>query len=118
MEKCPICKRIPPSFEKHHLLPKPYRNRAKMKKEKFKMGKPKFVGTVPKQKELICRPKDTIRICIDCADMLHQLFTNKELATEYNSLEKILAVPRIQKWIKWIKNKEKFGIFMKTKKRR
>lgn len=97
LQKCPICERIPPSLEKHHLLPKPYRNRAEYRRD---------------------LKKETIHICIDCADMLHQLFTNKELAIEYYALEKILSDPKIQKWIKWIKDKKKFGICMKTKKRR
>jgi len=97
LQKCPICERIPPSLEKHHLLPKPYRNRAEYRRY---------------------LKKETIHICIDCADMLHQLFTNKELAIEYCTLEKIIANSKIQKWIKWIENKKKFGICMKTKKRR
>lgn len=89
-KECPLCRRIPPSFEKHHLTP-----RCK------KGGK-----------------RGTILLCIDCGDQIHQLFTNKELAKEYNTLEKLLANPKIQKWIEWVKNKKKFGICMKTKKRR
>ncbi len=85
--KCPICKRTPPVLEKHHLKPK------------CKKG------------------KDTILVCTDCADQVHVLFSNKELAKEYNTLEKLLASEKIQTWAKWVKNK-KFGICMKTKKRR
>ena len=60
----------------------------------------------------------TILVCKDCADQVHKLFTNKELAKEFNTLEKLLADPKIQKWIAWVKNKKKFGYCMKTKKRR
>jgi hypothetical protein len=88
---CPVCKRVPPQFEKHHLK--------------------------PRSQEKGIRKK-TIFVCIDCGDQIHQLFTNKELAKEYDTLEKLLADPKIQKWIAWVKNKKKFGICMKTKKRR
>lgn len=64
------------------------------------------------------RKGKTIPVCVDCADQVHQLFTNKELGREYNTLEKLLASPKIQKWVEWIKNKKRFGICMKTKKRR
>jgi len=89
-EKCPICKRTPSAeglLEKHHLKPK------------CKKG------------------KDTILVCTDCGDQIHQLFTNKELAKEYNTPEKLLAHPKIQAWAEWVKNK-KFGICMKSKKRK
>jgi len=89
---CPICNRTPPTteyIEKHHLTPK------------SRGGK----------------EKETLLICVDCGDQIHKLFTNKELDKEFNTLEKLLADPRIQKWKEWVKNK-KFGICMKNKKRR
>lgn len=90
---CPICKRhIPPEYqEKHHLKPK------------SRGGK----------------HKDTLFVCCSCGDTLHQLFTNKELDKEYNTLEKILANEQIRKWIKWIRRKpDDFSVCMKTKKKR
>ena len=91
MMECTICEKGTPQkyVEKHHLTP-------------------------------CCRKgkgKETKNVCLDCGDQIHQLFTNKELEREYNTLEKLLAHPKIQKWKKWIKNK-KFGICMKTKKRK
>jgi len=90
MTQCPICLRTPPTekhIEKHHLKPK-------------------------------CRKgKDTILLCIDCGDQIHQLFTNKELEKKFDTLEKLLVEPKIQKWALWVKRKN-FGICMKTKKRR
>lgn len=88
--KCPICERKAPSsdyIEKHHLTPRSRKG------------------------------KETVKICIDCGDQIHELFTNKELEKEYDSIEKLLASPKIHKWKKWVKNK-KFGICMKRKKRR
>jgi len=88
--KCPICRRKMPSIdyiEKHHLTPR------------CKKG------------------KETVLVCTDCGDQIHKLFTNKELEREFNTIEKLRASPKIQKWIEWVKNK-KFGICMKKKKRR
>lgn len=89
---CSICQRDTPYeyTEKHHLIPR------------CKKGK----------------KTPTIPVCNDCGNYVHQIFTEKELAKEYNTLEKLLADPKIQKWIAWIKNKKKFGICMKRKKRR
>jgi len=86
---CPICERTSTTeyIEKHHLTP---RSRG---------------------------GKKTLLICIDCGDQIHKLFTNKKLDKEFNTLEKLLADPKIQKWKEWVKNK-KFGICMKSKKRR
>ena len=88
---CQICDRDTPEnfLEKHHLTPKA-KHGAKL---------------------------DTIFVCCNCGDQLHQLFTNKELAKTYNTLEKILANEKIIKWIKWIQNKPNdFSVCMKKKK--
>lgn len=89
--QCPICKRdVPDEYqEKHHLTPK------------RKKG------------------KETVLVCCNCGDMLHQLFTNKELAKKYNNIEKIVANAEVQKWIEWVSKKpNSFSVCMKTKKKR
>lgn len=86
---CPICSRCTPpeKSEDHHAKPK-------------------------------CRGgKETFTVCIDCGDMLHKLFTNKELDKLYRTTEAILSDPRARKWRNWVKDKP-FGVCMKTKKRR
>lgn len=90
MEPCQICRRLTPDtyLEKHHLTP-----RCKKGKEK-------------------------IPVCCDCGNQIHNLFTNKELETEYNSIESLLANDRVQKWIRWIRKRHDFGVCMKTLKRR
>ena len=86
---CPICRRDTPANlqEYHHLIPK------------CKKGKSKIL------------------LCSDCADQLHQLFTIQELTKHYNTLEKLLAAEKVDKWAKWVYNK-RFGICMATKKAR
>lgn len=103
MDACVLCKRTYVSEdlkEKHHIIPNPYRSRAKYKKRK----------------------KETISVCIDCADMIHQMVDNKDLITLIGknideTIENMLAYPKIQKWVEWIKDKE-FGVCVKRKKRK
>jgi hypothetical protein len=90
-ELCSICRRDTPDryTERHHLIPH------------YKKG------------------KETIPVCKDCGDQIHQLFDIHELRTQYNTLEALLADERIQKWIRWIRKKpNEFGsVCMKTLKR-
>ena len=88
---CSICQRPTPKvcFEKHHLIPK------------CKKG------------------KDSIGVCCDCANQIHELFTIKELKNTYNTLEMLLSSDKIKKWISWIQKKPNdFGVCMKKFKKR
>lgn len=87
--KCSICHRETPEAyaEKHHLVPK------------SKHG------------------KETIDVCKDCGNQVHQLFKIKELQTTYNTLEALLSNERVQTWIRWISKKKEFGFCMKAKKK-
>lgn len=88
---CSICQRDTPEefLEKHHLVPRS-----------------KHGSNIP-----------GIIVCSSCGDQLHQLFTNKQLAKEYNTIEKLLSSEKIQTWIKWIQNKPNdFRVCMRKKK--
>jgi viroplasmin and RNaseH domain-containing protein len=68
-------------------------------------------------------PKDrkgnSILVCCSCGDILHKLFTIKELGKKYNTLDKILANEDVKKWAEWVKKKPNdFRITMATKKRK
>lgn len=41
-----------------------------------------------------------------CHDAIHSLWTEKELAEEYSSAEKILMDARMQKFVKWVQKKD------------
>lgn len=101
---CPICQRETPEDcqEEHHLIP-----RAICKRNKY--------SNLPQLE----KGKETITVCLDCGNQLHKLFSEKELADNYNTIEKILAQSSTQTWIKWVSNKpNEFNINCKTKKRR
>ena len=90
---CPICTRMTPRkyWHNHHLIPRSKK------------------GT----------NKGTIKCCVSCGSMVHKLFTNKELAKKYNTVEALLSHPDVQNWVEWAKKKpDDFSICMATKKKR
>jgi predicted HNH restriction endonuclease len=97
---CEICQRDTPEQyqEKHHLIPKTICKRNKYAKE----------------------PQDiTIEVCKNCGDMLHKLFSIKDLADSYNTLEKILSNDDVKKWVVWANKKPNdFNVCMRDKKKR
>jgi hypothetical protein len=89
--KCALCERAVPSLayiEKHH--------------------------TVPRSKG----GKETVTVCMDCGNQIHELFSNKELRDTYNTIEALKKDERVWRWIRWIRKKGEFGICVKKKKRR
>ena len=86
---CSICGRETPDkyLEKHHLIPK------------SKKG------------------KETITVCVDCGNSIHQFFSNSELKKRLNTINKIKSDPKMQTWINWISKKpNSFGVCMARKK--
>lgn len=78
--KCPICKREGVVTTKHHLIPV------------HKKG----------------RNEPTEKLCTDCHDQIHALWTNNELRDNYNTLELLINSPEIKKFAKFI-SKQPYG---------
>jgi len=98
---CSICGRsVPKEYqEEHHFVPSSICKRNKYLK----------IETNHK----------TIKVCRCCGDMLHKLFSLKELAEQYNTIEKIKDNEDVQNWIRWISKKPNdFNICMKEKKKK
>jgi hypothetical protein len=74
---CPLCNReIPPSqSDEHHLVPR------------LKGG------------------RETTALHRVCHRQIHALFSESELAQKYNTVEALLEVPEIQKFVNWVKTK-------------
>lgn len=49
-----------------------------------------------------------------CHDMIHRLWTEKELELEYSDPEAIRSDPRMQKFIQWVRKKEP-GFYVRSK---
>jgi len=77
--QCPICERDMwkgPSIDKHHFIPK-------------------------------CRGgKETEYLHKVCHRKIHSIWSNKELEKTYNDPNTVIIHPEMEKFIKWIKNKE------------
>lgn len=82
---CPLCRRIlGESWDKHHLIPRTHKG------------------------------KETIDIHKICHNKIHSVFTEKELAKYYHTIERLLENEEIQKFVKWVKNKDP-NFYLKTK---
>ena len=78
VKTCPLCQRIlkeGPSTDKHHLIPK-------------SLG-----------------GKDMILLHRVCHQKIHSLFSEKDLAKKYFSIEKLLDNEDIRIFIKWVRKK-------------
>ena len=74
---CPLCEREIPTAQRdaHHLIPK------------CKGG------------------RETQFLHRICHRQIHALFTEKELANDYNHVEKLLSHPEMQTFVAWVKTK-------------
>lgn len=80
MNECPLCARelvTGPSIDEHHLIPR------------LKGG----------------RKGPTVMLHKVCHTKIHSVFTESELARVYNTIEKLLEHPDIQKFVEWVRKK-------------
>lgn len=77
IERCSLCGRLMLEHNSnlHHLVPKT------------------FKGTI------------TVRLHKICHNKIHSVFSERELARYYNTIDRILEHEEIQKFISWVKNK-------------
>lgn len=73
---CELCNRSVSIITKHHLIP-------------LEKGEKKF---------------QTLSLCTTCHKQIHALFTNRELATHYYSLEALKRDNKIIKFLRFIEN--------------
>ena len=83
------CRNVELTF--HHLVPK-------------KSQKIKFIKQKHAQLNLNTYG---INVCRDCHKMIHKLIPHKTLALEYNSKDKLLMHPELNKFVNWVKFQSK-----------
>eukprot|EP01063_Lacrimia_lanifica_P034543 TRINITY_DN640_c3_g1_i1.p1 TRINITY_DN640_c3_g1~~TRINITY_DN640_c3_g1_i1.p1 ORF type:complete len:201 (+),score=82.41 TRINITY_DN640_c3_g1_i1:50-652(+) len=49
---------------------------------------------------------ETIGICRPCHNMVHRFADHKTLAEKYDSVEKLLAVPQLMKFVEWVQRQK------------
>lgn len=72
-------------------------------------GRPMVAGSTVNEHHLVPKTykgKDTITIHIVCHTKIHSLFTEKELAAHYHTVERLRDHPEMAKFIKWIRKKD------------
>jgi len=79
VDLCPLCKRPNLHPTDHHLVPK-------------------------------CRGgKDTLTLCRDCHRAVHEVFPNKELEKEFNTVEALMGDDRLRRMISFIAKQDPGG---------
>ena len=48
-----------------------------------------------------------VHLCKDCHSMVHRKIDHHDLALKFNSVEKILAHPEIEKFVNWVAKQDK-----------
>jgi hypothetical protein len=91
---CRLCERDNQRLTEHHLIPRARHNK-KVKRELESAERNRTVD--------ICRP---------CHSQIHDLFTNKQLEREFNTIELLKAEESVQTWIKWVR-KRNVGLELK-----
>ena len=89
--QCPIClhEYAPSEVNKHHLVPKSRGGR------------------------------ETIPLCKPCHNMIHAVYTEKELERNFSTVDELLAAENLQSWIEWVrKRKPTARIRVKTSKQK
>lgn len=84
---CSFCGRVVSRNKRHHLIPKMKHNK-RMKRLHTK-------------EELAAQ----VDSCSPCHKQIHAMFTEKELAETFNTVDKLLAHSEIRKFVAWIATK-------------
>jgi hypothetical protein len=97
--RCQMCEREVSFLTQHHLIP-----RAEHKRKKKRQGLAQdFLNTI-------------IWICAPCHKNIHAVLTERELADEYNTMEKLLKYPAIAKFTNWVRKQDDAPIRVRSSK--
>ena len=83
---CELCRREVQNLTRHHLIPRTRHRNKRMRR-------------LYDRDELLTR---ILFVCRACHNHIHNTITEKQLAEEFNSRERLLTHPQIQSFIHWI----------------
>ena len=83
-ETCQLCGRAVEVLTAHHLYPKSQGRRAGRK----------------------IADLSTVRVCRACHRQIHTLFSNQELARQFDSLDALRAHPEMAKFLDWVRRQD------------
>jgi len=87
---CKLCSRQTDDLSKHHLIPVTT-HRSKSIKKAFPDKQERHRG---------------IMVCRLCHKMIHNFFTEKELARAYNTVEALMADEDVGRFVAWVKKQK------------
>ncbi|MDP3815795.1 hypothetical protein [Pseudomonas sp.] len=87
-DACELCARIV-ALTRHHLIPKALHDRPYVQKRHAKSER---IGA-------------TLWVCRACHNQIHRLFSEKELALNYNSRDTLLGDERLRTFVIWLASK-------------
>lgn len=76
-QQCALCERTVANVSQHHVVPK---------EEGGRYG-------------------ETVPLCQPCHSTIHLIYSNRELARNYNSLSLLQQAPALQKYLHWIRKR-------------
>lgn len=79
---CQLCQRSVDDLTEHHLVPRQYTRRHHLP------------------------TSETVLLCRPCHKQIHTLFDNHTLARDLNTLERLQAEPRLQKFVAWVRKQQ------------
>ena len=86
---CELCGRTNIEVTRHHLIP---RTRHRNKRNQKTFDRDEVRGRIAE----LCRP---------CHKFIHTVLTEKQLESEFNTVEQLAAHPGIRKFTEWIRTK-------------
>jgi len=84
--RCELCGRAVVSLTVHHLVPRSRLARL----SRLKKGEATPLAD----------------LCPACHRQIHALFSNRELADEFHSLQTLRAEPRLEKFLRWVRKQD------------
>jgi hypothetical protein len=89
VHECELCQRAGLELTRHHLIPRSRHRKARSKRQFSR-------------EEMRSR---IAHLCRDCHGQIHRLFTEKELAADFNTLENLKAHEGMRKFVAYIRKK-------------
>src|SRR5262245_22268791 len=62
--------------------------------------------------------RDIAPTCHSCEDFIHKTWSHNELRDSFNTVEKILADPRFQKFLRWLSKQHRTAVFHSRRNKR
>ena len=58
--------------------------------------------------------RETVPACPSCEDFIHKTWSHNELRDDFNTVEKVVADPRFQKFLRWL-GRQQDGAFFRSR---